>query len=167
MPSARRLRALLLLALAVVITILFFTSQWQQTAERDTRTIQDFYHKTVNAMDGKRGSGGSQVVMSGKGKLSPEAKDKDGDGSVDADDEQLAEEMGDRLRAAEQKAKDLANAKAPLKPDSPHKVVGVGSSAGGQGAKKDGDDAEEEETDEEHEIEVTLNEILKRSPSEP
>lgn len=103
--------------------------------------------------------------MNSGGKVSTEAKDKDGDGSVDADDEQLAEAMSGRLRAAEQKAKDLANAKAPLKPDSPGKVVGVGSSAGGQGAKKDGDAAEGEETDEEHEIEVTLNEILKRSPS--
>ncbi|KAK9421638.1 putative Glutaredoxin domain-containing protein [Seiridium unicorne] len=164
MPSARRLRALFLVALAVVITILFFTSQWQQTSERDTRSIQDFYHKTMNAMDGKRGSGGSQVVMSGKGgKVSAGAKDKDGDGSVDKDDEKLAEEMSDRLRAAEQKAKDLANAKAPLKPDSPGQVVGVGSSAGGQGKKDVA--APEDETDEEHEIEVTLNEILKRSPT--
>ncbi|KAH8200029.1 hypothetical protein TruAng_005805 [Truncatella angustata] len=162
MPSARRLRALMLLALAVVITILFFTSQWQQTAERDTRTIQDFYHKTVNAMDGKRGSGGSQIPIKA-GKVSAEAKDKDGDGSVDADDEHLAAEMSDRLRAAEQQAKDLANAKAPLKPDSPGKVVGVGSAAGGQG-KKDAADATDE-TDEEHQVEVTLNEILKKSPS--
>lgn len=163
MPSARRLRALLLLALAVVITILFFTSQWQQTSERDTRTIQDFYHKTINAMDGRRGSGGSQVVMNGKGRISTEAKDKDGDGTVDEDDQQLAVEMSDRLRAAEQQAKDLANAKAPLKPDSPGKVVGVGSSAGGQGKKDEA--AEEGETDEDHEVEVTLTEILKRSPS--
>ncbi|KAI1844287.1 hypothetical protein JX265_007874 [Neoarthrinium moseri] len=169
MPSARRLRALLLLALAVVITILFFTSQYQATHERDTRTIQDFYHKTVNAMDNKRGSGGAQIIMSGKGaQVNHEAKDKDGDGSVDEDDEQMAEEMADRLRAAEQKAKDLANAKAPLKPDSPGKVVGVGSSAGGQGKKgkpapEDVDD--KEETDEEHEIEVVLNEILKKSPT--
>ncbi|KAH6646398.1 thioredoxin-like protein [Truncatella angustata] len=162
MPSARRLRALMLLALAVVITILFFTSQWQQTAERDTRTIQDFYHKTVNAMDGKRGSGGSQIPIKA-GKVSAEAKDKDGDGSVDADDEHLAAEMSDRLRAAEQQAKDLANAKAPLKPDSPGKVVGVGSAAGGQG-KKDAADATDE-TDEEHQVEVTLNEILKKSPT--
>ncbi|KAF3010507.1 hypothetical protein G7054_g10193 [Neopestalotiopsis clavispora] len=165
MPSARRLRALLLVALAVVITILFFTSQWQQSSERDTRTIQDFYHKTLNAMDGKRGTGGSQIIMSGKGgQVSAEAKDKDGDGSIDADDEQLADEMAERLRAAEQKAKDLANAKAPLKPDSPGKVVGVGSSAGGQG-KKDTDSTTVEESNQEHEIEITLNEILKKSPT--
>ncbi|KAI0125988.1 glutaredoxin [Xylariales sp. AK1849] len=169
MPSARRLRLLILVVLAVVITTLFFTSQWRATSERDSRTIQDFYHKTVNAMDHKRGSGGAQVVMSGKGSAVNDAKDKDGDGSVDADDEQMAVEMAERLRAAEKKAKDLANEKAPLKPDAPSEVVGIGSSAGGQNKKamEKGDASEVEEkqeTDEEHEIEVTLNEILKKSP---
>lgn len=159
----------MVVALGVVIIMLFFTSQWRATQEHDSRTIQDFYHKTVNAMDAnRRGSGGAQIVMSGKGtQINQEAKDKDGDGSVDADDVQQAEEMAGRLREAEQKAKDLANAKSPLKPDSPGKVVGVGSSAGGQKKGKGTSTVEEdeEETAEEHEVEVTLNEILKRSPS--
>ena len=46
--------------------------------------------------------------------------------------------MSDRLKAAEQQAKDLANAKSPNKPDPPSNVIGVGSSAGGQ-VKKDKD----------------------------
>ncbi|RYO82807.1 hypothetical protein DL766_000522 [Monosporascus sp. MC13-8B] len=139
----------------------------RQNAPKDTRTIQDFYHRTTNAMD--RHLAGEQAVIGGKGSTSdPHVKDKDGDGSVDEDDEQLAREMTDRLRAAEQRAKDLANQKAPLKPDSPKKVVGVGSSASGQNKKgksranpaRDGDG----ETEADPELETTLDKIFKKSP---
>jgi hypothetical protein len=164
MPSARRLRLVTLAALAVIVTTLFFTSQWRSTSERDSRTIQDFFGRTTSALDAsERGSGGSQVV------LTP-VKDKDGDGSVDKDDELLAEEMAARVHAAEKKAKELANAKA-LKPDSPSEIVGVGSSAGGQkklkGTGKASEDDKDEETPEEHELEIILNEIFKKSPGMP
>ncbi|KAI0889299.1 glutaredoxin [Annulohypoxylon maeteangense] len=167
MPSARRVRLLMMVALAAVITTLFFTSQMRSTIPHDNRTVQDFFGKTMNGLGHQQGSG--QVVMSGKGTtVDSTVKDKDGDGSVDEDDEQLAKEMSDRLRAAEQKAKDLANAKAPLKPDAPSEVVGVGSSAGGQkkGSKGSGTGAEgeEAESDEDREVEATLNNILKKSP---
>ncbi|RYP85966.1 hypothetical protein DL769_000829 [Monosporascus sp. CRB-8-3] len=139
----------------------------RQNAPQDTRTIQDFYHRTTNAMD--RHLAGGQVVIGGKGSASdPHVKDKDGDGSVDEDDEQLAREMTDRLRAAEQKAKDLANQKAPLKPDSPKKVVGVGSSASGQNkkGKSRADSAQDkgDETEADLELETTLDKIFKKSP---
>ncbi|KAI1379619.1 glutaredoxin [Hypoxylon crocopeplum] len=168
MPSARRLRLLMMVVLGAVITTLFFTSQMRATIPHDSRTVQDFFGKTMNGLGHQEGHG--QVVMSGKGTtVDSTVKDKDGDGSVDEDDEQLAKEMADRLRAAEQKAKDLANAKAPLKPDSPSEVIGVGSSAGGQkkGAPKGGSkdaEKEEDESEEDHEVEVTLNTILKKSP---
>ncbi|KAI0013001.1 glutaredoxin [Xylariaceae sp. FL0662B] len=165
MPSPRRLRVLLMIALGAVITTLFFTSHMRSTGPHDTRTVQDFFGKTVNGLNQK---GQGQVVMSGKGQA-PDVKDKDGDGTIDEDDKKLAQEMSERLRAAEQKAKDLANAKAPLKPDAPSDVVGVGSAAGGQkkakpkaGSKLSED--EEEESEQEHEVEVTLNQILKRAP---
>ncbi|KAI2464578.1 glutaredoxin [Annulohypoxylon bovei var. microspora] len=167
MPSARRVRLLMMVVLAAVITTLFFTSQMRSTIPHDNRTVQDFFGKTMNGLGHQQGSG--QVVMSGKGTtVDSTVKDKDGDGSVDEDDEQLAKEMSDRLRAAEQKAKDLANAKAPLKPDPPSEVVGVGSSAGGQkkGSKGSNAGAEEEEpeSDEDQEVEATLSNILKKSP---
>ncbi|KAI0841193.1 glutaredoxin [Hypoxylon sp. FL0890] len=167
MPSARRVRLLMMVILAAIITTLFFTSQMRSTIPHDNRTVQDFFGKTMNGLGHKQGSG--QVVMSGKGTtVDSTVKDKDGDGSVDEDDEQLAKEMSERLRAAEQKAKDLANAKAPLKPDPPSEVIGVGSSAGGQkkGNAKGGstDTEKEEESEEDHEIEVTINNILKKSP---
>ncbi|KAH8676271.1 thioredoxin-like protein [Xylariales sp. PMI_506] len=170
MPSARRLRVMLVLALAAIVTVLLFTSHLRASQEQDSMSLQDFYHKTVNAMDGKRGSGGAQIIMGNKvPTVNAEAKDKDGDGTIDEDDEKMSEAMAERLRAAEQKAKELANAKAPLKPDSPEKVVGVGSSAGGQNSKgKDKDDADEEkspkDTKEDTVIQIILKDILKKSP---
>ncbi|KAF3062336.1 Monothiol glutaredoxin-7 [Daldinia childiae] len=167
MPSARRVRLLMMVVLAAVITTLFFTSQMRSAIPHDNRTVHDFFGKTMNGLGPQKGPG--QVVMSGKGTtVDSTVKDKDGDGSVDEDDEQLAKEMADRLRAAEQKAKDLANAKAPLKPDTPSKVIGIGSSAGGQkkgasqgSSKETGEESEESEED--REVEATLNNLLKKS----
>ncbi|RWA06639.1 hypothetical protein EKO27_g8461 [Xylaria grammica] len=167
--------------LAIVVTILFFTSKVRQSAPRDPRTINSFFGKTVNGLDQRRHGASGQIVMSGKGSSTDEnLKDHDGDGSVDEDDEILAQEMADRLRAAEQQAKEQANAKAPLKPDAPSDVVGVGSSAGGQKkgkyriSKQDAEDKKEnededekeddQEADEDSEVEVALHQILGRSP---
>ncbi|KAI0206429.1 thioredoxin-like protein [Astrocystis sublimbata] len=175
MPSPRRLRYFFITVLAIVITILFFTSQRRQSTPRDPRTINSFFGKTVNGLDQQNGAAG-QLVMSGKGSSANNLnlKDHDGDGSVDEDDEKLAQEMADRLKAAEQQAKDQANAKAPHKPDAPGDVIGVGSSAGGQKKGKsriskqeeDEEDEEQDETkvDQDASAEVTLRNILKRSP---
>ncbi|KAJ8129385.1 hypothetical protein O1611_g4245 [Lasiodiplodia mahajangana] len=174
MPSPRRLRLFMITILAIVVTILFFTSQKRQTTPHDPRTLNSFFGKTVNGLDQRHKVGG-QVVMSGKGSSTDEnLKDHDGDGSVDEDDEKLAQEMADRLRAAEQQAKEQANAKSPLKPDPPSDVVGVGSSAGGQTKGKyriskqdvedENEDEEEKEEEEDSEVEVTLRQILKKSP---
>lgn len=140
----------------------------RSTIPHDNRRVQDFFGKTMNGLHPQTNG---QVVMSGKGTtVDTTVKDKDGDGSVDEDDEQLAKEMSDRLRAAEQKAKDLANAKAPLKPDPPSEVVGVGSSAGGQkglkgkGGSKETETDEEPKSEEDQEVETTLSNILKKSP---
>ena len=158
MPSPRRVRLLFYTVLAGVVILLFFTSHLRQTQQRDDRTIQDFYHKTKNAMDKTRNGGsagiGQKVV----------AHDHDADGDIDEDDEIMAKEMAERLRQAEQKAKDNANAKAPNKPDVPSEVVGVGSSADGQDKKGSGD--HEHESDEEHEVEIELKAILKKAPGE-
>ncbi|KAK3936491.1 thioredoxin-like protein [Diplogelasinospora grovesii] len=165
MPSQRRVRLLFYVVLAAVITLLFFTSQLRQTQRPDTRSIQDFYHKTVNAMDKARGGGGGG---GGQGKeQQPMAKphDHDADGDIDEDDERMAKEMADRLKAAEQRAKDNANAKAPNKPDVPSNIVGVGSSASGQKKKGDAksDDEPVHESEEDHAVETELNSILKKS----
>ncbi|KAK5655464.1 hypothetical protein OQA88_5735 [Cercophora sp. LCS_1] len=149
MPSPRRIRLLFYVALATLVIMLFFTSHFRQTRDQDMRTAQDFYHKTMNAMGhGHRDGGrdGQKVV-----------------GAHDVEDDEVAKQMAARLKMAEQKAKDSANAKAPNKPDAPEDVIGVGSSASGQ-KKGSGDKEQSHETEEEHEVEAELNAILEKSP---
>lgn len=86
-----------------------------------------------------------------------------GGGEGKAEAEAAAREMTDRLKEAEKKAKDLANSKAPLKPDAPAEVIGVGSSADGQDEEAGGEDAE---STEEHVAERELRTILKKAPGE-
>ena len=104
--------------------------------------------------------------------------DLDGDGDVDADDKAIQQGMSGRLDAAKKEAKEKANQKAPLRPEAPSEVVGVGNAAAGNndedstsagtseaGAKmKGGEGAKKEETKEEHEAELELGSILKKSP---
>lgn len=174
MPSPRRLRLLMIATLATVVFILFYSSRFD--AEPDSRTIEDFYHKTMNAMDG--GRAGKSVVDSHTGQTAGHLPvDKDGDGDVDEDDDRMAAKMQERLRAAEQMAKDKANEKAGLRPDPPSDVIGVGSSAGGQLKKGAADDAvsgsgsaasKDDESDphqqERRQAEIELDTILKKSP---
>ncbi|KAG7292181.1 hypothetical protein NEMBOFW57_002216 [Staphylotrichum longicolle] len=159
MPSQRRLRVLTYLVLAGVVTLLFFTSQARHSRDADTRSLQDFYSKTVNAM-GK----GHAAAAPGQHVIADH--DVDADGDIDDDDTALAREMAARLRQAEQKAKDNAKAKAPNKPEFPEEVIGVGSSAGGQKkpAPKGKPGSELEETEEDREVKAELNAILKKSP---
>ncbi|KAK1764665.1 glutaredoxin-C4 [Phialemonium atrogriseum] len=169
MPSPRRIRLLFYVVLAGVVTMLFFTAQQRQSRPADTRTLRDFYGKTMGAMDKARGaSGGGGGGGGGQAVMDKATGDVDGDGDIDEDDERLARETSERLRAAEQKAKELANAKGPNRPDPPRDVIGVGSSAEGQvkkvGAGADGAGEEVVESEEEHEVEVVLNGILKKAP---
>lgn len=90
------------------------------------------------------------------------AKDKT-DGEKKEDSAQVAKDMQARLKAAEQKAKDSANAKL-LRPEKPEQVIGVGSAAGGQQASKDKPANKIEETNEDDIIESTINDIMKKSP---
>lgn len=155
MPSARRLRLLLVGVLAVVVITLVYTSQMRAAEEADRRTINDFWHNTMNGLDKAHGGKQDQTVLS-----SNKA------GAKNEDDAQLAKDMRARLEAAAQKAKDSANAKV-LRPEKPEQVIGIGSSAGGQGQDKDkSGPAGSTETEEEHQVETTINEILKKSPGE-
>lgn len=92
-----------------------------------------------------------------------------------ATDDEDVKARTQRLQDAAKLAKEKANSKSP-KPDAPSDVEGVGSAAEGArdrgvaGRKKiPGGEAQEplkEETKEEHDVEVELNSILKKSPSE-
>lgn len=135
---------------------LLYTSKLRAAEELDDRTFNDFWRKTRDGLERAHAQTGDQAALgSNKGKSSSTSED---------DDEQLAKDMQARLKAAEQKAKDSANAKV-LKPEKPEQVIGVGSSAGGQG-KTAGETGESRETEHEHEVELTINEVLKKSPGE-
>ncbi len=161
---ARRVKVLFLLVMVFTIGILVYTSHLRQERDADTRTLQDFYHKTKDALDRGRGK---PIVDSLTGKPKGQIPvDKDADGDIDEDDAKLAKEMADRLKAAEQQAKDRANAKAPNRPDAPSDVIGVGSSAGGQVKNVGASDSQKDkvETGEDHAVEEELDRILKKSP---
>jgi glutaredoxin len=154
MPSMRRVKVFGLLVLVFVITILFWTGSARQDAQLDPRTAGDFFEKTMSGLNRK--------PMRGATKSN--------------DDEEVAKKMAERLKEAAQVARDNANAKAPNKPDPPSSVVGVGSAAEGAGGERSvagrkkftaGDEQKpvKEETQEDHDIEVELNSILKKSPS--
>ncbi|TVY15909.1 Monothiol glutaredoxin-7 [Lachnellula arida] len=152
MPSMRRIKVFGLLVVLFVITVLFYTGSLRQNSPQDSRTAGDFYDRTVNALNNKKPAGGT------------------------SDDDQVAAAMAKSLKEAAQVAKDNANAKAP-KPDPPSIVLGVGSAAEGAreeksvaGRKKFTTGEAQEpikdnvETKEDHDIEVELNSILKKSP---
>ncbi|KAL8365923.1 hypothetical protein RB595_004617 [Gaeumannomyces hyphopodioides] len=168
MPSARRLRLLGTVAVAVLLTLLFM-SRLRQAGGPDTDSLQGFYQKTKSAID-RAQAGGQPASKPGAG-AEPKGQhlhpDKDADGDVDEDDHKLTQEVTDRLKAAEQQAKELANSKAPNKPDAPGNIIGVGSSAVGQGKKKKTKESKpevEDETEEDHKIADELDSILRRSP---
>jgi len=153
MPSQRRMRALIYITVACFMVLLFFTSRARHAQEPDPRSVRDFYQKTKNAMEGTRIGGGSnrrgQAVI-GTQKI-----------EIDEDDAIVAKAMQERLRKAEQMAKNNANAKAPNKPDDPGNIVGVGSSHHGQNHLSEG---ESSETEEHHAVLEELRSILKKSP---
>ncbi|KAI9874845.1 MAG: hypothetical protein M1830_009223 [Pleopsidium flavum] len=153
MPSTRRIKAFGLIMAFFVLLILYFTAD-----ARHARS-HDFYTSTVKAMDAKAAA----------------AKDAE-----NAD-------VGQRLRDAETVAKKAADAKTP-KPASVVAEKEVPIAGGGEdggrhvagrikvkgaaekwdmGTGKDGQGEVKEvtvETQEEHDVEVELNAILKRSP---
>ena len=181
MPSPRRIRLLTLAAVATCVMFFYYTSLSPGRDLRESRTIENFYHKTINAIDGARTLGQPVVNTETGAKAGHIPADRDADGDVDEDDRQMAQQMTDRLKAAEQKAKDKANEKA-ARPDPPSKVIGVGSSREGQvkaevdedvkgsvqtkKGKKEGSNQVQEpvKAPGEKEAEETLDSIMKRSP---
>ncbi|PQE06359.1 glutaredoxin protein [Rutstroemia sp. NJR-2017a WRK4] len=158
MPSTRRIKVFGLLVFIGVITLLFYTSSARQ--QRNALS-GDFYAKTKNALDNKQTQGKGEIAQA--------------QGLRNAEDEELAKQMQERLKDAAKSAKDAANAKAP-KPDPPSQIVGVGSAAEGAGAERSvagrkkmggGDkgtqEVVKEESKEDSDINAELNSILKKS----
>lgn len=132
--------------------------------------------KTKNAMDGQPPPPlGKTVIDAQTGqKAGHLPADKDGDGDVDKDDRESSAKIQERLKVAEQQAKDKANKKGGMPPDKPQKVVGVGSSAEGQEKDKSGSSSSSKKSDpsskdemskEDLLAEAELKSILKKAPS--
>lgn len=138
----------------IVFCAVFYVLHLTSTA-RHTRS-PDFYSKTKEALD--RGGGPYHPHSPPRGT------------GVDNEDEALAIALANRLKEAEQAAKNNANAKSP-KPS--------GFDAGREKAKPTEDTAPEkaasdtkqealrkEGNAEDNDVELEMNQILKRSPSE-
>ncbi|KAF2661068.1 glutaredoxin [Lophiostoma macrostomum CBS 122681] len=152
MPSQRRMRVFALLVVLVVIITLYMTDSAHQTRS------SDFYKKTQDLLQSKE--------------YEKAAKQRD------------ADDVDSRLKAAEEAAKKAANDKSQKYFDSvdggadgksvagrvmmnqqdgdSKKMQGV-AGVGGRPRDREGQKASKE-TQEEHEVEVELNAILKKSP---
>ena len=165
----------MLAAVTTLIIIFFYTSRIESKTGREGRSLQDFYDRTVNAMDkGERLQQQQQQQQPpAEAPNSPPSTnplpvaDRDRDGDIDADDEIMGVEMQERLKAAELRAKEHANSRAGFKPDPPSDVVGVGSAAQGQGEHSDdgSSSGDSEKSEAQVHAETELNSILKKSPS--
>ena len=144
------------MAICALVVVLITSNHFRQGQKHDTRTMGDFYQRTKSAIDKGRHVGG------GSGRQKPMGKNKDTEVG-DEEDDAVARALASRLKLAEQKAKDSANAKVPNKPDAPDAIVGVGSSASGQG-KKSKEVQKGKSGEEDAEVEGEINTILKKSP---
>lgn len=138
---------------AIVVTTVVYTAQLRSGDDVNGSAFNDFIQRTKEGLD--RAHGG-QTVLIDTSKSNVDTSDQE-------DNERLSREMRERLKAAEIKAKDSANSKV-LKPEHPKEVIGVGSSAGGQGGKEKDGKFEAKETEEDHKVETLINDILKKSP---
>lgn len=169
MPSARRYRVLTYLLVASIVTLLFFVSKSRdQVSHYGTPgATNDFYSKTVHALDKEKHNSHHHHHPHGHPGSDPANGQKpvveDGD-----DDDELARGVADRLKQAEKDAKESAEAKGPKQPQTQQEVVGVGNAAGGKD-KADVADAKGEAKDKEEqrdtEVEGVLRDIMKKSPS--
>ncbi|KAL2122420.1 hypothetical protein VTJ04DRAFT_2875 [Mycothermus thermophilus] len=168
MPSARRYRVLTYLLVASIVTLLFFVSKSRdQVSHYGTPgATNDFYSKTVHALDKEKHNSHHHHHPHGHPGSDPANGQKpvveDGD-----DDDELARGVADRLKQAEKDAKESAEAKGPKQPQTQQEVVGVGNAAGGKD-KADVADAKGEAKDKEEqrdtEVEGVLRDIMKKSP---
>jgi len=159
MVSQRRFRIAGVLIFTILIILLFNSF----SELRNSRNV-DFYTSTTDALNSLRSQ--SDKTTSVQKNIHPNSGQGDTSGN-----------LAERLKDAEVQAKQAANAKAPLKPDNPNKVNGVGSAAEGADRNvagrlkypKDGDSAQkplQPQSEEEKKVEAELESILKKSPSE-
>lgn len=161
MPSQRRVKVFGLTVLLVVLITMYYTS-----AARHTRT-SDFYVKTTSALQEKADAAAVRAAEAAREQ--PHAENPD---------------VGQRLKAAELAAKKAADKKGAefeqgimgegsgersvagrlLMKDAEEKPLGV-AQVGGRPDQQRERENKKPETKEEHEVEMELSAILKKSPS--
>lgn len=155
-----------MLAAVVTFVFLLFYSGFESPHDANLQDPKGFMEKTKNAM-GDSPPGKPVIDVQTGQKAGHIPADKDGDGDVDKDDHEASAQMRERLKVAEQEAKDKANKKGGSKPDPPREVVGVGSSADGQKGGTSGKSSvksADELTKEDIIAESELKSILKKAP---
>lgn len=178
----RRLKVITLLFVITLVLFLFYRSSSTPSAS----AVDDFYHKTKTALDHDKEDHTAHILKASQVKDKNTNTDniQDVPGTGTEKKGKAEEGKGDtkqRLQDAAKEAKDKANAKAP-KPDPPSSVIGVGSASGEKNgeAKVVGDagrkkwntgeeqkivkEDKEDESEEDHEVELELNSILKKAP---
>lgn len=157
MVSQRRQR----IAGVVIVTVLVIILINSFSGLRNSRNV-DFYTSTSDALKSLHTQ--SDKSSSVQKNIHPNSGQGDTSGN-----------LAERLKDAEVQAKQAANAKAPLKPDNPAKLNGMGSAAEGVGnvagrvkLSKEGDTQKPIQplSEEDQKVEAEIDSILKRSPSQ-
>ena len=161
MPSTRRIKAVGLLVVLIIVVTFYITSGARQTRQ------SSFYTKTQDALAQQRAA--REASLGSK------------DNSIDTDTNSGA--VGKRLREAEEAAKKAADKKAEefhggeIVEDKKKEKVAMDKQQAKDAAKKGGSQGaiksskshkqSDEETEEESQVKDELNAILKKSPSKP
>ncbi len=170
MPSTRRLRVFGLAMACLVLLILYFTADSRRTHSHD------FYTSTVKAMDAKSAAAAAAAKDAENADVGQRLRDAEAAAKKAADAKTPNPNANAVVAAVEKEVPILADAaknvagrikvKGGEKWDmsTGKEAAGVGKEGGG-GGQAEGKEEPAAETQEEHDVEVELNSILKRSPS--
>jgi len=191
MPSQRRLKVFGLLAALVLLTIFYMTKGGQstRTSEFYSRTVSALDAKSRAAQEALDVENHKRIQAAAAAEAAQKAKGRDPDKPAPGAREKAQKPFAVDIDAAASKAHSAAANVADGVKDAVHGVTGAESAeksvagrkmmkgmkddgvakVGNSGAKDpssgkmDGEDADE--SDEEHQVELELNTILKKSPS--
>lgn len=161
MPSQRRVKAFGLIILLTILITLYMTSSAHTTAD------SEFYKKTSAALEvvkEEAAQAAEKLEVEDIGARLKAAEDA-AKAAADKKGHQLQEEVQEEVEEAEEKSV-AGRVRIQSEKEKDERVVELRGPGAGQGEEKVVKAKQEPETKEDHEVEVELNEILKKSPSE-
>lgn len=192
MPSQRRLKVFGLLAALILLTVFYVSNNGHstRTSEFYSRTVAALDAKTRAAQEALDLENHKKIQVAAEAEAVQKAKDRDPDSPIPAVREKEQKPFAVDVEEASKKAASVAASVADGVKDAVHGVTGpegaeksvagrkmmkgmkddgvakVGNSGAKDPAsgKKEGEDTDEDEAA--HDVEVELNAILKKSPSE-